>query len=195
MLKLAVLVSGGGTNLQAIIDSIADGRIMGARIATVISNNKKAYALERAAKAGIPAKCVSPKDYKSREAFNDALLEAIEESQADLVVLAGCLVVIPEKMVDAFKNRIINIHPAYLPAFPGAHGIRDAYEAKVPYTGVTVHYVDEGIDTGDIIAQKKLAIDPAWSLETLETHVHALEYELFPQVVKQICEEIEEGKS
>ena len=112
-----------------------------------------------------------------------------------LIILAGYMRFIGEELLTHYPRRIINIHPAYLPAFPGAHGIRDAYEAKVPYTGVTVHYVDEGIDTGDIIAQKKLAIDPAWSLETLETHVHALEYELFPQVVKQICEEIEEGKS
>ena len=117
MLKLAVLVSGGGTNLQAIIDSIADGRITNAEIKVVISNNKNAYALERAAKAEIPAKALSPKDFTDREAFNDALLQALIDSEADLVVLAGCLVVIPPKIVEHFKNRIINIHPSLIPSF------------------------------------------------------------------------------
>ena len=119
MLKLAVLVSGGGTNLQAIIDSIADGRITNAEIKVVISNNKNAYALERAAKAGIPAKALSPKNFTDREAFNDALLQALIDSEADLVVLAGCLVVIPPKIVEHFKNRIINIHPSLIPSFCG----------------------------------------------------------------------------
>ena len=112
----------------------------------------------------------------------------------ELIVLAGYMRFIGEELLTHYPRRIINIHPAYLPNFPGAHGIRDAYEAKVPFTGVTVHYVDEGIDTGEIILQEKLSIDPAWTLEELETHVHALEYELFPRAVRQICKEIEEGK-
>ena len=159
MLKLAVLVSGGGTNLQAIMDSIADGRITNARIEAVISNNKNAYALERAAKAGIPARCISPKDYENREAFNDAMLAALEETKADLVVLAGCLVVIPEKIVDRFENRIINIHPSLIPSFCGKdyYGLKvheGVLERGVKVTGATVHFVDKGTDTGPIILLK-----------------------------------------
>ena len=159
MLKLAVLVSGGGTNLQSIIDSIADGRITNAEIKVVISNNKNAYALERAAKAGIPAKALSPKDFTDREAFNDALLQALIDSEADLVVLVGCLVVIPPKIVERFKNRIINIHPSLIPSFCG----KDYYGLKVhegvlnrgvKVTGATVHFVDDGTDTGPIILQE-----------------------------------------
>ena len=128
MLRLVVMVSGGGTNLQAIIDAIAQGSITNAQIAAVISNNKNAYALERAEKAGIPGICVSPKDYESRAAFNEALLKTLKSYEPDLVVLAGCLVVIPEMMVDAFPNKIINIHPALIPSFCGTG-----------YYGLTVH--------------------------------------------------------
>ena len=152
-------------------------------------------ARERADRLGIDHIYVNPKAYAGKKEYEQEIRRHLEEKGVQLIILAGYMRFIGEELLTHYPRRIINIHPAYLPAFPGAHGIRDAYEAKVPYTGVTVHYVDEGIDTGDIIAQKKLAIDPAWSLETLETHVHALEYELFPQVVKQICEEIEEGKS
>ena len=163
MLKLAVLVSGGGTNLQSIIDSIADGRITNAEIKVVISNNKNAYALERAAKAEIPAKALSPKNFTDRDAFNDALLQALIDSEADLVVLAGCLVVIPPKIVEHFKNRIINIHPSLIPSFCG----KDYYGLKVhegvlnrgvKVTGATVHFVDDGTDTGPIILQKAVEV-------------------------------------
>ena len=193
MLKLAVLVSGGGTNLQAIIDSIADGRITGARIATVISNNKKAYALERAAKAGIPAKCVSPKDYESREAFNDALLEAIEESQADLVVLAGCLVVIPEKIVERYENRIINIHPSLIPSFCGKdfYGLKvheGALARGVKVTGATVHFVDKGTDTGPIILQKAVEVQDGDTPEILQRSVmEEAEWVILPRAIDLIA--------
>ena len=193
MLKLAVLVSGGGTNLQAIIDSIADGRITGARIATVISNNKKAYALERAAKAGIPAKCVSPRDYESREAFNDALLEAIEESQADLVVLAGCLVVIPEKIVERYENRIINIHPSLIPSFCGKdfYGLKvheGALARGVKVTGATVHFVDKGTDTGPIILQKAVEVQDGDTPEILQHRVmEEAEWVILPRAIDLIA--------
>ena len=117
MLRIAVLVSGGGTNLQAIIDAIADGKITNTEIATVISNNKNAYALERAAKAGIPNRCISPKDYEDRVQFHEALLAVLDEAQVDLIVLAGFLVVIPEMMIQKYRNRIINIHPSLIPSF------------------------------------------------------------------------------
>ena len=176
MLKLAVLVSGGGTNLQSIIDSIADGRITNAEIKVVISNNKNAYALERAAKAEIPAKALSPKDFTDREAFNDALLQALIDSEADLVVLAGCLVVIPPKIVEHFKNRIINIHPSLIPSFCG----KDYYGLKVhegvlnrgvKVTGATVHFVDDGTDTGPIILQKAVEVHQDDTPKSLQLRV------------------------
>ena len=161
MLKLAVLVSGGGTNLQAILDSLSDGRITNAEIVTVISNNRHAYALERAKSAGVPAQCISPKNYENRDMFYDALLDALEASEADLVVLAGCMVVMPEKIVERYENRIINIHPSLIPSFcgPGFYGlhVHEAALAKgVKVTGATVHFVSEVVDGGAIILQRRL---------------------------------------
>ena len=203
MLKLAVLVSGGGTNLQAIIDAIADGRITNARIEVVISNNKNAFALERAAKAGIPARCVSPKDYESRAAFNDALLAALEESDADLVVLAGCLVVIPEKIVDRFENRIINIHPSLIPAFCGTdfYGLKvheGVLERGVKVTGATVHFVDKGTDTGPIILQKAVYVQQDDTPKVLQQRVmEEAEWVIMPKAIDLIANgkiEVVDGK-
>lgn len=193
MLKLAVLVSGGGTNLQAIIDSIADGRITNARIEAVISNNKNAYALTRAAEAGIPARCISPRDYESREAFNDALLAALEETGADLVVLAGCLVVIPEKIVDRFANRIINIHPSLIPSFCGKdyYGLKvheGVLERGVKVTGATVHFVDKGTDTGPIILQKAVYVQPGDTPKVLQQRVmEEAEWVIMPKAIDLIA--------
>ena len=163
MLRLVVCVSGGGTNLQAIIDSIEDGRIRNARIVRVISNNPGAYALERARKAGIEGVCVSPKNYESREIFNDALLEAIREADPGLVVLAGFLVAIPPQVIRAYPGRIINIHPALIPSFcgKGYYGLKvheKALERGVKVSGATCHFVDEGLDSGPIILQKAVEI-------------------------------------
>lgn len=203
MLKLAVLVSGGGTNLQAIIDSIADGRITNAQIEVVISNNKNAYALERAAKAGIPAKCVSPKDYESREDFNDALLAALEESGADLVVLAGCLVVIPEKIVERFENRIINIHPSLIPSFCGKdyYGLKvheGVLDRGVKVTGATVHFVDKGTDTGPIILQKAVCVEQGDTPKVLQQRVmEEAEWVIMPKAIDLIANgkiEVADGK-
>lgn len=193
MLRLAVLVSGGGTNLQAIIDSIADGRITNAQIEVVISNNKHAYALERAQKAGIPAKCISPKDYGNRDAFNDALLDALVESGADLVVLAGCLVVIPEKIVDRFENRIINIHPSLIPAFCGKdyYGLKvheGVLERGVKVTGATVHFVDKGTDTGPIILQKSVYVQQGDTPKVLQQRVmEEAEWVIMPEAIDLIA--------
>lgn len=193
MLKLAVLVSGGGTNLQAIMDSIADGRITNAQIKVVISNNRNAYALERAKKVGIPALCITPKDYEDREAFHDALLRALEQSGADLVVLAGCLVVIPEQIVERYENRIINIHPALIPSFCG----EDYYGLKVhegvlargvKVTGATVHFVDKGTDTGPIILQKAVNVQPGDTPELLQRRVmEEAEWVIMPQAIDLIA--------
>jgi len=203
MLKLAVLVSGGGTNLQAIIDSIAEGRITNARIEMVISNNKNAYALKRAENAGIPAKCISPKDYGSREEFNDALLSALEESGAELVVLAGCLVVIPRKIVDRFKNRMINIHPSLIPAFCGKdyYGLKvheGVLDRGVKVTGATVHFVDKGTDTGPIILQKAVCVQQDDTPETLQRRVmEEAEWVIMPKAIDLIANdkiEVADGK-
>ena len=163
MMKAAVLVSGGGTNLQAIIDSIREGTITDVQISLVLSNNKNAYALERAKAAGIPARAISPKDYETRQQFNDALLSAVQESGAQLVVLAGFLCVIPPEMVEAYPNRIINIHPSLIPSFCGTgyYGLKvheAALERGVRVSGATVHFVDAGTDTGPIILQKAVEV-------------------------------------
>ena len=203
MLKLAVLVSGGGTNLQAIIDSIADGRITNAEIKVVISNNKNAYALERAARAGIPAKALSPKDFTDREAFNDALLQALIDSEADLVVLAGCLVVIPPKIVEHFKNRIINIHPSLIPSFCGTgyYGLRvheGVLARGVKVTGATVHFVDTGTDTGPIILQKAVEVHQGDTPEVLQKRVmEEAEWKILPAAINLIANgkvSVQDGK-
>lgn len=193
MLRLVVMVSGGGTNLQAIIDAIAQGSITNAQIAAVISNNKHAYALERAEKAGIPGICVSPKDYESRAAFHEALLKTLKSYEPDLVVLAGCLVVIPEMMVEAFPNKIINIHPALIPSFCGMgyYGLtvhEKVLERGVKVTGATVHFVDKGTDTGPIILQKAVEVKQGDSPRELQQRVmEEAEWKILPQAIDLIA--------
>lgn len=203
MLKLAVLVSGGGTNLQAIIDGIADGTITNTEIGVVISNNQNAYALERAKAAGIPAACVSPKNYADRQTFNQALLQTIQSYEPDLIVLAGCLVVIPEIMVQAYPNKIINIHPSLIPAFCGTgyYGLKvheKALERGVKVTGATVHFVDEGTDTGPIILQKAVEIQQGDTPEILQRRVmEQAEWVIMPKAIDLIANdriEIKDGK-
>ena len=176
MLKVAVLVSGGGTNLQAILDAIDEGRITNARVDVVISNNPGAYALERAKGHGIEALCISPKDYESLEAFNEAFLAKLDSYQVDLVVLTGFLVVIPEQMIARYRNRIINIHPSLIPSFcgKGFYGLKvheGALARGVKVTGATVHFVDEGTDTGPIILQKPVAVEEGDTPEILQRRV------------------------
>ena len=192
MLRIAVLVSGGGTNLQAIMDAVADGKITNTEIATVISNNKNAYALERAAKAGIPNCCISPKDYADRAQFHEALLAALDEAQVDLIVLAGFLVVIPEMMIRKYRNRIINIHPSLIPKYcgDGFYGMRvhrAVVENGEKESGCTVHYVDEGTDTGEIIAQARVKLDADDTAESVAAKVLEKEHELLPRVVAALC--------
>lgn len=193
MLKLAVLVSGGGTNLQAIIDSMADGRITNAEISVVISNNRNAFALERAKKSGIAAVCISPKDYETRDAFNEALLAKIQSYEADLIVLAGCLVVIPEIMVNAYPNRIINIHPSLIPAFCGTgyYGLKvheGVLERGAKVTGATVHFVDKGTDTGPIILQKAVEVRQGDTPKALQQRVmEEAEWKIMPEAINLIA--------
>ncbi len=193
MLKIAVLVSGGGTNLQAIIDRIADGTVQNARIVRVISNNPGVYALERARKAGIPAVVLSPKTYATREEFHDALLAALEESEADLVVLAGFLVAIPLQVVRAYAGKIINIHPALIPSFcgKGYYGlhVHEAVLARgVKVTGATVHFVDEDLDHGQIILQKAVDIPDGITAEALQKKVmEEAEWVILPKAIDLIA--------
>lgn len=193
MLKIVVCVSGGGTNLQAIIDSVADGTIRNTEIIGVISNNKNAYALQRAEQAGIRGLCISPKDYENREAFNEAFLGKMEEWNPDLIVLAGFLVTIPEKMIDKYENRIINIHPSLIPSFCGVgyYGLKvheGALERGVKVTGATVHFVDKGTDTGPIILQKPVAVQPDDTPKTLQQRVmEEAEWIILPKAIDMIA--------
>lgn len=193
MLRMAVLVSGGGTNLQAIFDAMDDGRITNAEVSAVISNNPGAYALERARKRGVDAVCLSPKEFENRDAFNRALLKKVQEYQADLVVLAGCLVVIPKIMVDAFPNRIINIHPSLIPAFCGTgyYGLRvheAVLERGAKITGATVHFVDDGTDTGPIILQKAVAVRQDDTPKLLQQRVmEEAEWQIMPEAINLIA--------
>ena len=193
MMKMAVLVSGGGTKLQAIMDAMDRGEVTNAEIAVVISNNANAYALERAKMKGIEAICVSPKAYASRAEFNQALLETIQSYDVELVVLAGCLVVIPEIMVKAYPNKIINIHPALIPSFCGTgyYGLKvheGVLERGVKVTGATVHFVDEGTDTGPIILQKAVEVHQGDTPEILQRRVmEEAEWEIMPKAIDLIA--------
>ncbi|MCF0128512.1 MAG: phosphoribosylglycinamide formyltransferase [Pseudobutyrivibrio sp.] len=193
MMKIAVLVSGGGTNLQAIIDSIAKGDITNTEIAVVISNNKNAYALERAKNAGIEALCISPKDFDTREEFNEAFLAKLDSYEVDLVVLAGFLVVIPEMMIAKYRGRIINIHPSLIPSFCGTgfYGLKvheAALERGVKVTGATVHFVDEGTDTGPIIMQKAVEIPEGITAKELQQKVmEEAEWKILPAAINMIA--------
>lgn len=202
MLNVAILVSGGGTNLQAIIDSVADGRITNARISLVISNNAGVYALERAQKAGIKNLVISPKSYENRELFHKALISELQEAEIDLVVLAGFLVVIPEEMIRLYKNRIINVHPSLIPSFCGTgyYGLKvheGALARGVKVTGATVHFVDEGTDTGPIILQKAVEIKQDDTAKSLQQRVmEEAEWILLPKAIDLIANDkvyVEDG--
>ena len=193
MLYVVVLVSGGGTNLQAIIDAVESGSITNTRITGVISNNKNAYALLRARDHGIANRCISPKDYASREEFNEKFIEAVDEWKPDLIVLAGFLVVIPPAMISKYRNRIINIHPSLIPSFCGTgfYGLKvheAALSRGVKVVGATVHFVDEGTDTGPIILQKAVEVEPDDTPEILQKRVmEQAEWKILPQAIDLIA--------
>ncbi len=193
MLKLGILVSGGGTNLQAILDAIEEKKITNAEAAVVISNNAGAYALERARKKGIPAVCISPKNYETREVFHRALLDELRKNQVDLVVLAGYLVAIPPMIVEAYPNRIINIHPSLIPSFCGTgfYGLKvheGALGRGVKVTGATVHFVDAGTDTGPIILQKAVEVREGDTPEILQRRVmEEAEWKILPKAIDLIA--------
>lgn len=193
MLRVLVLVSGGGTNLQAIIDSVAEGKITGVELAGVISNNKTVKSLERAKNAGIEAVSVSPKDYENRDLFNEAFLAEVDRFSPDLIVLAGFLVAIPAKMVEKYSNRIINIHPSLIPSFCGVgyYGLKvheKVLERGAKVTGATVHFVNEGMDEGPIIAQKAVYVEEDDTPEVLQRRVmEQAEWIILPQAIDDIA--------
>lgn len=192
-LRVLVMVSGGGTNLQAIIDRVKDGTITNTEIVGVISNNKNAYALTRAEENRIPSLCISPKDFETREIFNGKLLEAVESFEPDLVVLAGFLVVIPPEMIRKYENRMINIHPSLIPSFcgKGYYGLK-VHEAAlargVKVVGATVHFVDEGTDTGPIVLQKAVEVQQGDTPEVLQRRVmEQAEWKILPRAIDLIA--------
>ena len=207
MLNVVVLVSGGGTNLQAIIDAVENGTITNTKIAGVISNNKNAYALERAKKHGIANCCISPKDYANRATFNQKFLEKMDELNPDLIVLAGFLVVIPPEMIEKYRNRIINIHPSLIPSFCGTgyYGLKvhekalAALARGVKVVGATVHFVDEGTDTGPIILQKAVEVEEGDTPEVLQRRVmEQAEWKILPKAIDLIANgkvKVENGRT
>lgn len=204
MLNVVVLVSGGGTNLQAVLDKIADGTVTNTKIAAVISNNAAAYALERAEKAGIVAECISPRNFKTREEFHKALLGGIKKYHPDLVVLAGFLVILPPALIAEYKYRLINIHPSLIPSFCGTgyYGLnvhQAVLERGVKVTGATVHFVDEGTDTGPILLQKAVCVQPQDTAEILQRRVmEEAEWEILPAAIDAIANDrvvIEDGRA
>ena len=194
MLNIVVCVSGGGTNLQAIIDGISNETIKNTKITGVISNNPGAYALKRAENAGIPAFCISPKDCESREEFNQKFLNRVKELNPDLIVLAGFLVILPEEMIEIYRDRIINIHPSLIPSFCGTgfYGLKvheEALRRGVKITGATVHYVDEGTDTGRILLQKAVEVLEDDTPEVLQKRVmEQAEWVILPQAINEIAQ-------
>lgn len=193
MVNIAVFASGSGTNFETILQHIEDGSLP-VQCQCLIVDKEQAYARTRANQHQIEDYYFNPKSYPNKEAYEKDILKVLKDKNVDLIVLSGYMRFIGKVLLEAYPKAIINLHPAYLPEFPGAHSIQDAFEAGVSQTGVTVHYVDEGVDTGPIIRQERVPIDPNWNLETLEEHVHAMEYDLFWQVIKSVAEEMEGKK-
>lgn len=186
-IKLGVLISGSGTNLQAIIDRIADGTL-GASIELVVSSRADAYGLMRAQAAGIQTLTMDKSFYDEAHTADRIIAAEMRSRGVDYILMAGYMRMVHAPLLDAFPNRIVNLHPALLPSFKGAHGIRDAYEYGVKVTGVTVHFADDRYDYGPIIAQRALAVEEGWTLDELEAHVHEIEHALYPEVAGLLAE-------
>lgn len=196
-MRMGVLISGGGTNLQAILDASAAGRLE-AEVVVVLANHENAYGLERARRAGIPAAWVDRSAYQTFRAYNEALRDLLLEHEADLVVMAGYMRLLGTEVLDAFPDRVLNIHPALLPAFPGPSGIRDAFEYGVKVTGVTVHLANEKFDDGPIIAQEAVTVADDDTIESLEAKIHEVEHRIYPEVLQLFAEgrvAVEDGKA
>lgn len=189
MKRLAVFVSGSGTNFEALANACENGTI-DAKIVLMVCDKKKAYALERAKNHKVPTLLLSLKTFESKDAYEEAIVKRLEEEKVDLILLAGYMKICGHVLLDKYEGKIINIHPALLPAFKGAHGILDAYNYGVKVFGVTIHYVDSGMDSGRIIAQRAFDYVEGESLEEVEARIHKIEHELYPSVVKKLVEEM-----
>ena len=186
--RIAIFASGFGSNLQALID-YSKSKSLNGEIFLVFSNNKDAYALERAKKSKIKTVFMDPSRHSSRKQYDLKIIELLEQEKIDLVVLAGYMFLLGTEFIRSFRGKILNIHPALLPAFKGTHGIRDAYQYGVKVTGVTVHFVDEHLDSGPIILQEAVDIDPGDSMEKLEEKIHKVEHKIYPRAVKYFCQD------
>lgn len=193
-MKIAVFASGNGSNFEAIVKSMNQGEIEGA-IVLVFSDRTDAYVLERAKSLQIPVRSFSPKQFTNKVEYEKEILKELKAKEVELLVLAGYMRLIGPTLLNAYPNRILNIHPALLPEFPGLHGIRDAFEAGVKQTGVTVHYVDNGVDTGPILAQKRVNIEENETLASLELKIHQAEHQLYPEVVQEVIQAIKKTEN
>jgi phosphoribosylglycinamide formyltransferase-1 len=187
-LRLGVLISGGGTNLQAILDAVELGEL-DAEVAVVISSAADAYGLERARRAGVQAVHIDRARYASIKEFNHAIRETLDQHQVGVVVMAGYMRLLGREVLDAYPRRVLNLHPALLPAFPGASGISDAYKYGVKVTGVTVHFASEDFDEGPIIAQEVVRIDEDDTVESVEAKIHSVEHRIYPAALQLLAED------
>lgn len=185
---LMLMASGTGSNVQALIDAVNHGQIQ-ADIVGVISDQPQATVIQKAQAAGIDSFISQPKDYKSRKDWEQSILDFCQARSSDLILLAGFMRILSADFLQHYPQQVVNIHPSLLPAFPGRQGIKDAYDYGVKITGVTIHYVDDGIDTGPIIAQESLKIDPNWDLAQLESHIHQIEHQLYPATIEKLIQE------
>lgn len=186
--RLMLMASGTGSNVQALIDAVNHGQIQ-AEIVGVISDQPQAAVIQKAQAAGIESFISQPKDYSSRKDWEQSILDFCQARSSDLILLAGFMRILSADFLQHYPQQVINIHPSLLPAFPGRQGIKDAYDYGVKITGVTIHYVDDGIDTGPIIAQESLKIDPNWDLAQLESHIHQIEHQLYPTTIEKLIQE------
>ncbi|WP_413524498.1 phosphoribosylglycinamide formyltransferase [Carnobacterium divergens] len=193
-MKIAVFASGNGSNFEAIVKSMNQGEIEGA-IVLVFSDRTDAYVLERAKSLQIPVRSFSPKQFTNKVEYEKEILKELKAKEVELLVLAGYMRLIGPTLLNAYPNRILNIHPALLPEFPGLHGIRDAFEAGVKQTGVTVHYVDNGVDTGPILAQKRVNIEENETLASLKLKIHQAEHQLYPEVIQDVIQAIKKTEN
>jgi phosphoribosylglycinamide formyltransferase-1 len=184
MKRFAIFVSGSGTNMENIVNAVREQKIKNAEVVLVVSDNSEAFALKRCERLCVPSIVVYRKNFESKEAFEKAILRELHEDHIDFIVLAGYMRIIGPTILNVYKDKILNIHPALLPAFPGSHAIKDAFEAGVPVTGVTVHVVDAGVDTGPIVLQQEVVVKKDDTLKSLEERIHAVEYELYPKAIQ-----------
>lgn len=188
-MRIAVFASGNGSNFQALVEYFHEKRLTD-QFVWLFCDQLDAYVLERAGKLGIPTSVFSPKEFQTKKVYEEKILEYLLDKEVDLIVLAGYMRIIGSTLLDKYESRIINIHPSLLPDFPGLHGIRDAYEAGVEKTGVTIHFIDKGVDTGPIICQESVRVEKEDTLEELERRIHQVEHRIYPKVIEQVVKEM-----